>query len=418
MEPVTLAQESASLGGFYVPAFDITVEGKGLPAFVLRDVTQLTYKDNVKELDSFELTVNNWDAATHSFKYVGSETAESLKESTPESMRYRLFEPCQKEVVVSMGYGDYQRVMLTGTFTTMEPNFPSGGAPTLTVRGLNVLHQLRRKQYTYSWENMTDSQIARDIAALKDKETKKNRFPLQVETDPEVKEPPLTYLAQKNQYDIDFLLARARARGYVVFIIEADPEVQGSQKRLYFGPSESVARLFPGSARLVRGGGARDVTFELEWGRSLIDFKPTLTTANQIKSVTVNGWDRKKKEKISETVTLDDPKLNRNEDLYEVLQKCDPREEHVVDEPVFTKDEAKKRALAILNERQKEMVKATGTTVGLPDLRAGKLIQLRGLGARFSGTYFVTETTHTIGPSGYTTRFGARREDAGGGQAA
>lgn len=407
MEPVTLAQESVDRGGFYVPVFEIKIEGVGLPDDVLRDVTQLTYKDNIKELDSFELTVNNWNPATNSFKYIGSETAETLK-SEP---LYRLFEPCNKEVLVSMGYGDYLRVMLTGTFTTMEPNFPSGGAPTLTVRGLNVLHQLRRKQYTYAWEEKTDSEIAKDIATLKDKETKKNRFPMPVETDPNVQEPKLTYLAQKNQHDIDFLLARARARGYVVFIIEADPEVAGSERRLYFGPSESVARLFPGSANVVRGGGLRDVTFELEWGRSLIDFKPTLTTANQIKSVTVNGWDRKKKEKISETVTLDDPKLNRNEDLYELLQKCDPREECVVDWPVFTKDEAKKRALAILNDRQKEMVKATGTTVGLPDLRAGKLIQLKGMGSRFSGTYFVTDTTHTIGPSGYTTKFGARRED-------
>lgn len=413
MELVTLAEESKGRGGFYVPRFEVKIEGVGLPEDVLRDVTQLTYKDNVKEIDSFELTVNNWDAATGSFKYVGSETEESLKGGTPEGLRHRLFEPCNKEVLVSMGYDDYLRVMLTGTFTTMEPNFPAGGAPTLSVRGLNVLHQLRRKQYTHSWENMTDSRIALDIATLKDKDTKKNRFPLPVETDPGAQETPLTYLAQKNQYDIDFLLTRARSRGYVVFILEADPEVPGSTRRLYFGPSDSVARLYPGSANVVRGGGLRDVTFELEWGRSLVDFKPTLTTANQIKSVTVNGWDRKKKEKISETVTLDDPKLNRNEDLYELLQKCDPREECVVDEPVFTKDEARKRALAILKDRQKEMVKAAGTTVGLPDLRAGKLVQLKGLGSRFSGTYFVTDTTHTIGPGGYTTKFNARREDAG-----
>ncbi len=41
---------------------------------------------------------------------------------------------------------------------------------------------------------------------------------------------------------------------------------------------------------------------------------------------------------------------------------------------------------------------------------------IKGLGARFSGTYFLTETTHTIGAGGYTTRFGARREDPGGGK--
>jgi phage protein D len=113
---------------------------------------------------------------------------------------------------------------------------------------------------------------------------------------------------------------------------------------------------------------------------------------------------------------LDDRKLNVNRDLYKLLLRCDPREEIVVDEPVFTKKQARKRAYAILRERQKEMVKATVRTVGLPDLRAGQRTIIKGLGSRFSGTYFITETTHTIGDSGYTTRFNARRENNGGGE--
>jgi phage protein D len=66
-------------------------------------------------------------------------------------------------------------------------------------------------------------------------------------------------------------------------------------------------------------------------------------------------------------------------------------------------------------DRQKEMVKASGTTVGLPDLRAGQRVLISGIGSRLSGIYFVTDTTHTIGDSGYTTRFNARREDPGSG---
>jgi len=119
--------------------------------------------------------------------------------------------------------------------------------------------------------------------------------------------------------------------------------------------------------------------------------------------------------KFFETATLDDRRLNVNRDLYEVLQKCDPREEVVVDEPVFTPAQARERAIAILMDRQKEMVKASGTYVGLADLRAGQRVQIEGFGARFSGTYFITDTTHTIGDSGYTTKFNARREDKGKG---
>ncbi len=143
-----------------------------------------------------------------------------------------------------------------------------------------------------------------------------------------------------------FLLSRARERGYVVVVQEGDSREQGGQRqqRLYFGPSDEKTL------------GLRDVTFVLEWGISLIDFKPTLTTANQIRSVTVKGWDRKTKRVISETVNLDDNKLNINSDLHNLLQSCDPREEYVVEEPVFTTAQARERAIAILKDKQKEVI--------------------------------------------------------------
>jgi phage protein D len=56
------------------------------------------------------------------------------------------------------------------------------------------------------------------------------------------------------------------------------------------------------------------------------------------------------------------------------------------------------------------MVKCTGASVGLPDLRAGRKAEIAGLGPRLSGEYFITESTHTIGDSGYRTTFAARRE--------
>jgi phage protein D len=410
MSVVTLDVESQSQGGFRVPQFELRIKGVGLPRDVLRDVIKITYKDNVKEIDSFEMTVNNWDPSTRQFKYVGSETAESLKQDTPQTRLHRLFEPCGKSADLRMGYGGNLTVMLTGNFTTMEPNFPSGGAPTLTVRGLNVLHKLRTKQFTYAWVDKTPSEIAENLATLHDPNDKKTkRFPLPIVTDPTAKgqEEKLHYTSETNQYDIDFLLNLARQHGYVVFVLEGDPTAKGvkSQRRLYFGPSQGG-----------QGAGLRAVTFQLDYGKSLVDFKPTLTTANQIKSVTVNGWDRKANKPIKETISIDDPKLKLNKDLHELItEKCDAREEEVVDEPVFTAGEAKQRARAILSDRAKEMVKAAGTSVGLPDLRAGQRVQIGGLGARFSGTYFITDTTHSIDDSGYLTRFNARREDAGKG---
>jgi len=400
MPLVTLRDESKLRGDFYVPRFEIKIAGVNLPLDVLRDVEQVTYKDNVKELDSFELTVNNWDADAHDFKYVGSETADSLAKNP----LHLLFNPCRHNVDVFMGYGENLSLIVTGNFTTLEPNF-SDGAPKLNVRGLNVLHQLRRKPFSYAWEGETTSKIAKSFETLPDpSDRKQKRFPLPVEIDPNSieKEEKITYLAQNNQYDIDFLLALARRISYVVFVKEEERKKNRVVKprRLYFGPSDAK---HPDSLR----------TFELKWGISLMDFKPTLTTANQIKSVTVHGWNRSTKQPITGRASLDDPKSKLNRDLYKHLENCDAREERVVDEPVFSQKEADERARGILLERSKDLVKASGTCVGLPDLRAGQRVRIAGLGVRFSGEYFITDTTHTISEAGYITKFNGRREEPG-----
>jgi phage protein D len=187
-----------------------------------------------------------------------------------------------------------------------------------------------------------------------------------------------------------FVKEEERERGRVV-----------KQRRVYFGPSDANHPEL------------RAVTFELKWGISLIDFKPTLTTANQIKSVTVRGWNRETKEPIIKTASLENPEFKLNRDLHKLLEQCDAREEHVVDVPIFDPEQARKRAEAILLERSKELVKASATCVGVPDLRAGQRVRISGLGVRFSGEYFITDTWHTINDSGYITRFNARREDLG-----
>ena len=85
--------------------------------------------------------------------------------------------------------------------------------------------------------------------------------------------------------------------------------------------------------------------------------------------------------------------------------------EEVIDKPSReqnqTPDEAAK---ARMRELAADLVKGSGQTVGLPRLRAGSKLEIDGVGARFSGIYEVTKTTHAIGASGYTTSFEARKE--------
>jgi phage protein D len=282
-------------GAFFVPMFEVRVQGVGLPEYVMRDIIEISYKDNIDEMDSFEITVNNWDLEQLDFKYIGAK-----EENGP---LFKLFEPCakDKQVIVKMGYAGYMQEMVVGFLTTMEPTFPSSGGSTLTVRGLSVLHQLRRKKYDGAWPKngvRTASDIALDLNTLRDPESKQPRFPLPIAIDEEAKhkEKDVDFITQKKEYDIDFLWKLARKEGYVVCIEEASTEEPVHPRQLYFGPSRRVAS--PANYTLARG-------------KSLIDFKPTLTTANQFKSVTVNGWDRKRQNLISVTIGLDDYRIKK-----------------------------------------------------------------------------------------------------------
>ncbi len=404
---VTLDTLSESLRGFYVPQFQITVEGAGLPDDVMRDVIELTYEDDLDKMDSFQITVSNWDEVAKKYKYIGSETLPDMQacengESNAgdeAGQRYQLFEPCSKQVKIKMGYVGDLKTMMTGFFTTMEPMFAPSGPATLNVRGINVLQRLRTKKYNDFFEDSKPSDIARLVGERRDEDLNALRLPIRIEIDSEVlrNERSIAQIAQRNEYSIDFLWKLARREGYVIAMIEAEQE--GADPFIRFSPSE-------------RGQTLSEAVYELKLGQSLIDFKPRITTANQFSSVTVNSWNRSTQEMISETVSFDDEEMQElNADLRYMLCMCDAREELVVDEPQWDENQANDRARALLLDQQKQMVKVSGTTVGLPLLKAGTRMRISEVGARLNGDYFITKTQHIFNDSGYITKFEARREN-------
>ena len=54
---------------FYVPQVQVYASGQLLQDNVIDDILQVTYKDSVNEIDSFDITINNWDADYRTFKF-------------------------------------------------------------------------------------------------------------------------------------------------------------------------------------------------------------------------------------------------------------------------------------------------------------------------------------------------------------
>jgi uncharacterized protein involved in type VI secretion and phage assembly len=62
-------------------------------------------------------------------------------------------------------------------------------------------------------------------------------------------------------------------------------------------------------------------------------------------------------------------------------------------------------ARSVLKTMLEGMYEGSGSCIGMPALRAGDQIEIRGLGKRFSGRYRLSKVTHSINSGGYQTRF-------------
>ena len=392
---------------FYVPDFDVKIRGVDLPAQVRGDVMQVKYQDHLRQIDSFDLTINNWDAEQQDFKYTGSTKAEEDEELTERS---RIFDPGQ-EIELLMGYHspltEAQQegrepgplsLMLVGEITSLTPNFPASGKPTLKVSGQNILRKFMTRQETHYYEDRKDSQIAERVGRRGNLRIRDVAVSVRIDPDALNQEPVEEHVLQDNQYDILFLLQRAHYNGYDV-LLKYENQAERTEPFLFFGPSP---------LREQRR------AYILEWGKSLIQFQPKLTTTRQVAQLTVRGWDALSRRRIEVTVRRRDLRtrgLRSRRQQQRIEQAFNEREEIIVDRPFRNRQEARKYARGRLERISQDFITGRGSTLGTPDLRTGSIVQIQGLGLTFSGRYFITSTTHTINASGYITQFEARKEE-------
>jgi len=277
------------------------------------------------------------------------------------------------EVEIEMGEGNRLRKVFNGEVTAIELEPTSQGTFTLQVRGYDRSHRLHRGRQSRSFVQMTDSDIVKKIA-------QELGLQPQVQATRQVYD----YVLQDNQTNWEFLHARAQRIGY---------ELRVEDRKLYFQPPQDS--------------GTPVAT--LEWGSTLLDFHAQMSTARQVDEVIVRGWDPKAKQALIGRATrgAGAPRIGESQTGSQMAQEAFGQAKVVtVDRPVVTQAEADALAQALCDELACDFVQAEGMTNGLPALRAGKTVELKNLGQRLSGTYYVTATTHTVSNTqGYRTRF-------------
>ena len=279
-----------------------------------------------------------------------------------------------KEIEVSgKAEGASSATQLTkGEVVAVEPEFTEDAGTTVAIRGYDKSHRLHRGKKTRVFQNMTDSDMISDIA-------QEHNLDVQVDSTTVVHE----HVFQDHQTDMEFVLDRARRAGCFAYVEN-------------------------GTLHFCRPASQNSVA-TLEWGGNLTDFRARLTSAEQVTRSEVHGWDIMQKQAISgsQDTPQGTPTVNNQSHGGDMASNAlgVTAEDFINNRPVATQGEADILAQVALNERCQAFFHAEGACRGNPAVRAGKEVEVSGIGNRFSGRYLITRAIHRYDVSGYTTQF-------------
>lgn len=376
----------------YVPDYEVRVDGQVLSPREHADVIDVHVTLDLKGASSFSITVSDWNDIDLDFKYSSG----------------HLFD-LGKQVSIDLGYVDDLVRVINGEIISFTPNFPDSGPPTLVIRGQDKMRELANRKpkptEAKSFRNKTDAEIATTIA------TRLSLLP--VVSSKQTPRHPL--IVQKNQTYQEFLLERAKSVDFE-FYFGVDQDTQ--RDALYFieradGRDIQPVRMFTllwGLGSGPRSGAVGPNSQE----PNLLSFSPRMSSADQVGEVTVRGWDPKSKKPIVYQATQADLPGSAGTAEGGPAKAQKGATEVVIDRPVASLEEAKAYAKSLMMERANRFVQGTGRVVGVPRMQPGNMVDLSGLGDRFSGRYYVTKVDHSLGAGGFTTTFDVDRSRQGG----
>ncbi|MGF1575127.1 MAG: VgrG-related protein [Cyanophyceae cyanobacterium] len=281
--------------------------------------------------------------------------------------------------------------LFEGEITAVETHFTEDAQAPIVIRGYDKSHRLHRGRLNRTFQNLTDSDLVNQIT---------NEVGIRAGT---IQATSIVHehIFQQNQTNMELIRERAARNGYDIYVRNG---------KFNF--------CKPNSEREIR----------LAWLTDISSFRVRANTAEQVQEVQVNGWDINKKSPISENVrsaSIDLTNTGQGNGVKASQVFGRSTKLTIVDQPVFSSDEAKTMAQSIFDEISGEFIQADATGTGNPDIRAGRVVNIatissdsgedqaaRTLGP-YAGKYFITECRHLYQRGVYTTDFSVRGSRGG-----
>ncbi len=369
------------------PEFTLTIDGTVIPAALRAAIISVSLTDGIEGADRVEIGIAN------------------------TSLRW-LDHPLLQvnhELRLSIGYapGPLEEVFV-GEITGIEPSFPASGTPQIRLTAQDYLHRLQAGTKDRAFRIKVPSignfplpdgavaalaaagnllipaldPVAGALSALIGLATAFS-FPQLAQT---------SVRRQSGSSDFDFLTRVARENGWQMYI-DHTAAPHGRVLKFQFLIQDYAPSL------------------TLEWGASLMDFTPRLTTVGDIEGVAATVWVDSIKMQFQIALNWDYDRamfklsVTPGGMLGDLLGAAKVK---TIKPASYAA--APGKILAELLPRLNNRQTGAGSTVGDPRIKAGRVVRLAALGEQFGGLYRITSATHTIDGGGYRTSFQARKE--------
>lgn len=283
------------------------------------------------------------------------------------------------EVKVYGGEVSSPSEIFRGKITGLEGRY-QGGPPDLVILAEDALQGARMKQRSKTWENKTLADIAKEIANNLGLTPKIDGLTQSFGTQQQFNESDLHFLRRLvSRYDADFQIVGAELHAF------------------------------------SRGQAQRN-SIELDLYQQLREVRVLADLSQQVSQVSSSGWDYQQGQNISATsqTTSFGPGSGKNGKEW-LEQALSQRSIQLAQFATRDNSDAQALADAEFVQRIRRFVVAHGVADGNPILRVGSYLTLKGLGPRFSNTYYTMSTVHRFDTVlGYRTEFTAECAFLGG----
>jgi Rhs element Vgr protein len=337
--------------------FTIMSEGEAVPASV--SVQHISVWQEINRISKARLIILDGDPAAQSFSVSSQE----------------IFIP-GKELEIQAGYHSDEETIFKGIVTRQRIKVRQNGTSQLIVEcshnSVKMTHA-PKSRYFYDkdessvWEEILgEHDIAHEVES----------------TDFELHE-----ILQFQATDWDFIVSRAELYG--LFVITKKNKLEIKKPDFDQDPSETVS-----------------------FGSTLLSLDAEMDATSQVTGVVSKTWDFSKTETTEVAATSQNPITPGNIDR-DTLSKIFSEEPLTIRNSAKQSDELlQKWADSTLMRHELSKIRGRAQFQGIPQLEAGKVIELQGLGDRFNGKAFISGVRHEIASGNWFVhvQFGLSKE--------